>query len=169
MKNFASLLEMNDELLTNELVFDTVQEVLEDFDSDLSDEEDQLLTAFAFLLDRGPEFDQKSLSYILSVINVLYVGEEDEDDYDYEEENSLNEEIVRKVRRGKRVAYRPGYRKVGNKYQRIKPSTRRKQSRKAKRFHQAHNVKRSSINKAKRSRKKTYSRHGSFIKHQSKK
>lgn len=118
-------------------ILDIIDEIIND---GVSEEEYMLLNVIYFILKEN-EFDEEMLMEIGDAID-NYIGDEDEEmEGDFEDETEdmkeieesedenefdidelLIEKMVRKIRGGKIVKFRPGYR--GGK--KIKPSTRRK-------------------------------------------
>ena len=170
MKTFENLLKEESNKLTNDEVLDFLDELLDDDENELSDEEEVLLNGFCYILE-NENISQQSLSFILSELSELYDEEYDKEEYEnmiswyIAGDSELREKIEHRIRGGKKVAFRPGYRKVGGKWVRIKKSTIRKQTRQAKKRSRKPK-KQSTINKAKRSRRKTYAKNKNYIKRQ---
>jgi hypothetical protein len=153
-------------------------------EDDTNWEEERLLSLIGDMVNQG-HFTAKNLAYIEDTLTDIFIPPEDEEmgeafgksflelveagEYDDDKptmsEEQLIDELKKRIRHGKKQTFKPGYRKVGGKYTKIKATTKQAQKRAArKRRHRK--VKRSTVAKAQRSRKRTQRRHGAFLKRQ---
>lgn len=165
--------ELGTEVIDKDELIDIIKDLLEEDEEEVTVDEKLLLDGLLYMLEEMAAIPNHVLEYVLDTLD-RYVGEDEEMDnelitgegivdVDMDDGDQIEEAAVKQmIRGGKKVRRKPGYVKRGGKFQKIKPSTKRK-LKIAARKKKNKKIKASVKAKMKRSKKKTLRKFGKFI------